>query len=357
MGGYKEHKIFDILKRKSVIMKYIIFIALILIVTLMLKVEIAKEKSEIEEQVIYTESSYLDYDVYLKDNDFFDKDHLEDDNQYIASLIDYIEADFTYNLEASKPNMNYDYKYKVVAEVNVRDKDNQKLLYDYKENLIEEKSGKFNTNSKLRIAEPVKIDYNKYNDIVTRFVSLYDLENSEAVLEVNMYVNSSTTPAMTLSIPLTTKTMAIGIESNSVNENNISVSTTVKQQRYTLGMIVLLLLDIYLAIKLVIFMKDTKDEKSVYNMRLRKIMANYGSYIQKLTNEFDFSGYQILEIKSIEDLLQVRETINKPILMTEQASAMETYFFIPTDKDIYVYELKAGNLRKNKAKRYKAKAE
>ena len=41
--------------------------------------------------------------------------------------------------------------------------------------------------------------------------------------------------------------------------------------------------------------------------------------------------------------------------MTEKTLAMETYFFIPSESNIYIYELKAGNLRKNKGKRYKTK--
>ena len=90
-------------------------------------------------------------------------------------------------------------------------------------------------------------------------------------------------------------------------------------------------------------------------MALRKIMSNYGSYIQKLNNELTFDDCQLLEIKSFEDLLQIRETINKPILMTEKASAMESYFFIPNGKDVYVYEFKAGNLRKRRGSRYKSK--
>ena len=111
------------------------------------------------------------------------------------------------------------------------------------------------------------------------------------------------------------------------------------------GAIFLILIDIGLIVKLVIFIKDTKDEKAVYNMRLRKIMSNYGSYIQKLNNEFDFEGYQILEIKSFEDLLQIKETLSKPILVTEKELAMETYFFVQNDSTCYIYELKAGNLR------------
>lgn len=362
MGGYKEHKIFDMLKRKSIIIRYIIFIVLIFVVTSMLIIEITKENKALQ-NIVYTENSELDYKVYLKDNEFFEDSYLGKDNQYIASLIDYIEVNFKYELEASEENIDYKYTYKILAETNVEDKTNHNSLYKFDEELVEEKEYSANTSSKLKINEPIKIDYNKYNDIINRFVDIYDLDNSNATVTINMYVDiveevesencETDTPAMSVTIPLTTKTMAIDIESNSVNENN--VCKTVNTKQYLFGALVLLAIDIYLVIKLLIFIKDTKDEKAVYNMRLRKIMSNYGSYIQKLNNEFDFDGYQILEIKSFEDLLQVKETLNKPILMTEKALAMETYFFIPSERNVYIYELKAGNLSKNRGKRYKEK--
>ena len=367
MGGYKEHKIFDILKRKSIIIKYIVFIALIFVVTAMLVVQVTKEKTT-QQNIVYTENSNINYKVYLKENDFFNTRYLEKDNQYIATLIDYVEGNFRYELETdSKTNTDYRYSYKIVAETNVTDKTNHKSLYKFDEDIIQEKVYKTNTKSNLIINEPIKVDYNRYNDIVKRFVDTYDLENSNATVTINMYVNllddvnpnnnKTNAPAISLSIPLTTETMAIDIESNSVNENDITVCQNMNQEKYLFGAVILAIFDVVLVIKLIIFIKDTKDEKAVYNMRLRKIMSNYGSYIQKLNNEFEFECYQILEIKSFEDLLQVKETINKPILMTEKLSAMETYFFIPCENNVYIYELKAGNLRRDKGKRYKVKEE
>lgn len=363
MGGYKEHKIFDMLKRKSIIIRYIVFIVLIFVVTAMFVVQVTKERTT-QQNIVYTENSNIHYKVYLKENDFFDTRYLEEDNQYIASLIDYIEGDFRYELKTdSKTNIDYRYSYTIVAETNVTDKTNHKSLYKFDEEIIEEKEYKTNTKSNLIINEPIKVDYNRYNDIVKRFVDTYDLDNSNASVTINMYVNllddvnqnnnKTNTPAISLSIPLSTETMAIDIESNSVNENDITVCQNMNQGKYLFGAVLLAIIDVILVVKLVIFIKDTKDEKAVYNMRLRKIMSNYGSYIQKLNNEFDFECYQILEIKSFEDLLQVKETINKPILMTEKSLAMETYFFIPSENDVYIYELKAGNLRKKRGKRYK----
>ena len=357
MGGYKEHSILDMLKRKSIIIKYIVFIALIFVVTLMLFIETTKEKAS--QSIVYTENSEVDYRVYLKDNDFFQKGYLEKDNQYIASLIDYIKVDFEYLLESEEKNVDYNYVYKVVAETNVEEKSNNNSLYNFTEDLIEEKEYNANTNSTLKIDQSIKVDYKKYNDIVKNFLGTYDLaDDSKSTLTINMYVDvigenekvecNTDSPVMSITIPLSTKTMAIDIETNSVNEN--SVCETVRVKQYMFGAIVLLIIDICLVISLFIFIKDTKDEKAIYNMRLKRIMSNYGSYIQKLNNEFDFTGYQILEIKSFEDLLQIKESMNLPILMTEKSSAMETYFFIPSDKNVYIYELRIGNLRRTRAR-------
>ena len=362
MGGYKEHNVFDILKRKNIIIKYLVFIVIIFVVTALFIIQVT-QKSEVQKDIVYTENSNLEYKVYLKENDFFDKSYLEEENQYIASLIDFIEADFKYELVASEKDIDYRYTYTIVAEVNVEDKTTHKSLYEFDEDLIELKEYNHNTNTKLIIKEPIKIDYNRYNDIIKRFVNLYDLDNSVASVTVNMYVNlledsnaestKSRIPAVSLTIPLTTETMAIDIESNETLPNNINVYKNIEQSEYLFGAIIFAIIDIILIVKFVIFLNDTKNEKAVYNMRLRKIMSNYGSYIQKLNNEFDFEGYQILEIKSFEDLLQIKETLNKPILVTEKESAMETYFFIPSDFTCYIYELKAGNLREKRGKRYK----
>lgn len=358
MGGYKEHKLFDMLKRKSIIIKYVFLIVFIFFITgALMSRTVTNEKTK---DIIYTENSKLDYKVYLKENEFFEKDYLEENNQYIASLIDYISANFNYELTSDTPDVDFKYTYKVLAEVKVVDNKTSNPLYQKSEELVEQKEYKANTDTKLKIKESLKIDYNKYNDMIKDFISMYDLSENKATIAINLYVDlvddkpASKTPAVSLSMPLTTKTMAINMESNTVNANNI-ISKSMETNRNLFISLLLTLLDIFLIYKLVRFMKDTKDQKSVYKMALRKIMANYGSYIQKLNNELTFDDCQLLEIKSFEDLLQIRETINKPILMTEKASVMETYFFIPNDKDVYVYEFKVGNLRKRRGSRYKTK--
>ena len=51
--------------------------------------------------VHYDDKSDLDYQVALKENQYYDKTYVEKNNQYIASLIDYIDAYFRYDLNVN----------------------------------------------------------------------------------------------------------------------------------------------------------------------------------------------------------------------------------------------------------------
>jgi len=350
----KERESF-VLKRKSVIIKYVIAIILVLILGIYLLIQTFEEPEVTNVQ--FTESSNMDYKVYLKENDFFKQDYIGKDNQYIASLIDYIEADFNYQLKAQQKNESYKYTYRIEAETNLTDAETNNSIFNEKEVLVKEKEYSANTSSILSVKEKVTIDYNKYNDLVKSFIEAYDLEDYIATLTINMYADvidfegnaNAGKPVMTLSIPLTTKTMAIDIESNEVNQNIVDVHKTVNNKEYIYLAVGLLALALILGIKLRYFIKDTESELALYEMKLRKIMTSYSSYVQKISNEYYFGDRQILEVRLFEDLLQIRETINKPILMLEGDVAMDTYFFIASDDTIYLYELQPGSYKRNKA--------
>jgi len=64
----------------------------------------------------YKENNSVDYKVYLKDNNFFESSYLEKNKTYITSLIDYITADYTYNVTFNN-KVSGDLNYKVVAEI------------------------------------------------------------------------------------------------------------------------------------------------------------------------------------------------------------------------------------------------
>ena len=70
---------------------------------------------------------------------------------YIASLIDYINIDFNYELNFSD-DINYLYFYKIEADVNVLEKKNEKNnIYHKKIVLVDTKTFTDETNKELKI--------------------------------------------------------------------------------------------------------------------------------------------------------------------------------------------------------------
>ena len=91
----------------------------------------------------------------------------------------------------------------------------------------------------------------------------------------------------------------------------------------------------------------TRNEDVTYKARVRKIIRSYGSFIQKMVGEFNCDGYQIVQINTFVEMLGIRDTIQSPVLMSENKDETMTRFYIPTStKLLYVYELKVDNYDK-----------
>jgi hypothetical protein len=95
---------------------------------------------------------------------------------------------------------------------------------------------------------------------------------------------------------------------------------------------------------LVLFIYLTRNEDVNYQIKVRKLVSSYRSFIQQIEGEFNTEGYQIVFIKTFTEMLGIRDTIQAPILMSENKDETMTQFLIPTNtKILYVYEIKVEN--------------
>lgn len=311
-----------------------------------------------ESYIKYDEDSSIDYKVYLKENEFFNNKYLESENQYIASLIDYIYSEFNYNLEFEKSSIDFNYSYRIEATVNVKENNSNKSLYTQTKTLLEKKNIFANSSNTLTINENVDIDYNTYNNLIRKFINIYGLDEINSYLLVNMYVDvesnctdldetNKNESVMTLNIPLTTKTVGIDISNNLVNsKDNIIICND--NNPFNIIFLVLSTLTAVTTLGLVIYLlkyiDKTRSADSKYEIELKKILYNYHSYIQEVNNTIDLSQYQLIDVKTFNDMLEIRDTENKPILMTGNKEKRTTYFFIPTNTNLlYIYRLKINN--------------
>ena len=301
--------------------------------------------------VTFDEKSKIDYKVYLKENEFYEKEFIEKDNQYIASLINKIETNFQYNMNI--PNKyDYVYNYKVVAEVLVKDVSNDNTIYRLQEDLLDKKE--INNSGSLNIDEIVDIDFPKYNRLISNFKNTYSLNNTKSTLTIDLYVNVKdfeksnnvikNKKVATLELPLVENTI-------SINKNSIKNSVKFNISNGGVGLIffifglMILITGIVYIVYIVIYTLKSRTAEMIYEKELKNIKNNYDSYIQNISDSYDIGTAQVIKIKSFNDILEIRDTLKQPILMLENQKKNGTFFIIPaTTSIIYVYALRVVDI-------------
>ena len=140
----------------------------------------------------YHENGSIDYNVFLKDNDFYESNHLGKDQSYVASLIDKIVADYSYELEMDADDVNYRYSYTVKSRLEIVDNTSKVAIFNPEKELVSVQNKSQSSSNRLRINEIVVINYDEYNDLASRFLETYSLTSttSNIVLTLNVDVLS-----------------------------------------------------------------------------------------------------------------------------------------------------------------------
>lgn len=309
--------------------------------------------------IYYSERSNLDYKVYLKENPYFNEPFLTKGSQYIASLVNYIDADFSYDFNASNL-LNSQFRYLIKADVTVYEKgDSSKILYKSSDTLLPEKTVQRNSTSNYSIRENIKIDYDKYNNIVSSFKKDYSLA-LESQLKVTLYVFMngtykeikqplSSSQNMSLTIPLTEQTINISMNYKEVNDANIveeySNVETINIVFFVLFGITLII-SLVLTVKLVRFLNKIKTKGTEYDRILSTILKDYEGIVARVKKVPDFSGRTVIELESFDEILDISEKLDKPILFIEMHKHQKSWFIIVNHNEIYKYSLKLVDVDK-----------
>ena len=307
----------------------------------------------------YKQTSNLDYKVYLKPNNYYNEKYLNKDMQYIASLIDYIKIDFNYNFKMNY-NIDYKYSYYIKSNILVTDKsDKKKVIYTKEDKLIEDKVMHKNNSNEFNIKEEFNIDYAKYNNLIKQFKSEYGI-NANSSLDLSLIVdvtdekgNKVMTPSddnvMKISIPLTEQMINIGMDYKEINNSdNAEV-----YQEYNISNKVLFGISIVFMVgslssivMLVLFLIKTTKKKTPYEILLSKILKEYDRVIINSKKNIILDG-EVVDVNSFEELLDVRDNLEKPILFYEIHKGQKSLFVVKSGNISYRYVLKLADLENN----------
>ena len=305
--------------------------------------------------ITYNENSNVDYKVYLKQNDFYKKEYLDKDKSYVASLINTISTNFKYNLSFS-PKTKYKYSYRIAIEIDVEDEKDNSSIYHVSEDLVT-KTLSENVGD-LEINEDLSVNYSQYNNRISKFKDIYDLNNIVSKLNINLYVNIQDIENATkdlkerkvssLTIPLTEKTVSVDIGDESIVNNNkqIDLVRTTDSVWAISASILFFFVSIIYTMFLILYSRKTRTAQMIYEKEIKSIMSNYDSYIQKINGSYDIGTSQVLKIETFNDMLEIRDTLRQPILMLENEQKNGTFFIIPaTNSIIYTYALRVVDIK------------
>jgi putative N-acetylmannosamine-6-phosphate epimerase len=79
-------------------------------------------------------------------------------------------------------------------------------------------------------------------------------------------------------------------------------------------------------------------------LKVKRIVNSYKGFIQKINTPFNEAGYQVLYINTFNEMLEIRDTLQLPILMYENEDRTRSVFMIPTSTELlYVFDIKVDN--------------
>lgn len=341
--------------RKKDIRKFVIVISCLLIAGILLLCFYFISGNK--RVMTYKESSDIDYKVMLKDNEFYEDNYLDKDKGYIASIIDSILiTNYNYKVDFSE-DVDYDYSYKVVAEIDVKDQKNDNNIYHFSEVLSEKKNSKDRGDIDITISD-LSVNFPKYNNIISKFKNIYELNNINSSLNVNLYVTINNINGRDVSkfndkkvasliVPLTLNTVSIDTSKNINVDNNV---VELDGGNYIiwvlfLGLLLIIIGAVY-AFCLVVYLRKSRTAQMIYDKEIKNIMNNYNGYIQRISDSYDIGTSQVLKIESFNDILEIRDTLKQPILMLENDKKDGTFFIIPaTNNIIYTYALRVVDIK------------
>ena len=249
--------------------------------------------------------------------------------------------------------MNYRYSYSIKSRLEILDNGSEVAIFNPERELVSVQNKSQSSSNRLRINEIVVINYDEYNDLANKFLDTYDLTSTTSSIVVTLEVDvlsdceafsgsAIDTYTSELRIPLTTKTVNIKMTSAVPDEEAKMIACTrgAGSEVFKTTAIVLGVVDALMILLLIAFICLTRTPDITYAARVKKIVSQYKSYIQKINNLFETRGYQIILVNTFDEMLEIRDTIQAPILMFENEDKTCTKFMIPTDsKLLYLYEI------------------
>ena len=307
-----------------------------------------------QKSINYSEKSNLDYNVYLKENDFYDTEYIGKDMIYVASLIDKVRVDFKYNF-MSDENINLDFNYKIIGKLSITDVSGKNSYFEKDYVLLDNRSVSLNENNNQKINESIDIDYGYYNSIANRFKTSYGVYSSSNftiyfVVDKDCSEDNSIfkkSSLMSISIPLSERAVNITMDykdidttSSLISESDIIIDNII----YIIMAIILIIASLVMTVKSIRLLRLIKGDKNKYDKYINRLLKEYDRLIVETSTQPIINGDNVIKINKFQELLDVRDNLKLPIMYYNVTKHQKCYFYITHENKIYLNVIKAVDM-------------
>lgn len=352
------------MKKHNNIITYLTIIGLIILSIIFFILGLIKKTSS---NFVYTYKieKNSNYTALLKPNIFYDTKYLSSNKYYASKSIENFIINFDYDYKSNLKtnfNCNYNITAEIVGRVNGSEYQgeeiwNKKFLLMQK-NITNENKSNFNIN------EIISINYDTYNNIVNAFEEEYEID-IEANLSVklnldyeiinskiiNYFSNNSSLncennkfeDCIEILIPLTNNVTWI-TENYEKTNTNIKDINHINLYRENIK-IIYFSVSLFFAICTIIFLfsnkiKNQNSIDSLYKNKINKILNYYKELIIFTNSIPDINGLKIIEVLSIEDLINVATQRQHNVIYYEVIKNKESNFYIFDNNFVYLFIIK-----------------
>ena len=269
------------MKRKNNYVSFIILIVLSFFVFIFSFFMIFKSISflkQTKEKTLSTKRN-ITYQIKVKDNKYYDKEILDEQDEYISSSIDTIMSTFLVNIKNKKHN-NTTYTYQVDATLSALS--NNKIKKSKKYKLVKKKTVTVEEMTNVKVEEKLDINYNHYQE-ETEKIKKETGKLLQYILKIEMTISSSNkddkvNDKLALEIPITKQNKKINLKKiYPENKKSFLPKLTFKviNKNTLIGGVLMLIGSIVLFIVSIIIFKRKKEIKKIKKRIMKLKTSNH----------------------------------------------------------------------------------